>query len=132
MPVTGLLTVETLINHKIERLRYVSAAGLLAGGLIIKGEAQKRVPREYSFLFNSAFSRRVPGPKKTVIVVAIGFNKAYAAYVHENIKEKLRGKKRPSGLGTYWSPGGSKYLEKGAKASVPKVLAAVKAYARKA
>jgi len=48
--------------------------------------------------------------------VVVGFTSRYAIYVHENMEPKLKGEKRPSGLGVYWGPSGQpKFLEQPAR-----------------
>jgi hypothetical protein len=84
-------------------------AGLWAAGLIVEGEAKKRVPVEYGKLRASGYTNRVPGIDKEKIFV--GFSAHYAFYVHENLEAKWKGKKRKSGIGVYWGPKGQpRYL----------------------
>lgn len=81
---------------------------LLYLGLMVESRAKGKTPVEYGFLRASAFTER----DAEGFNVRVGFSAAYAPYVHEATDEKLRGMPRPSGLGTYWSPGESKFLEK--------------------
>ena len=46
------------------------------------------------------------------LAAEMGYNSEYAAFVHEKVEEKLRGQKRPSGLGVYWGKGESQFLLK--------------------
>lgn len=81
-------------------------AGAYAAGLMIQGEAQDRTPVEYGNLQGSAYTQRIPKGAQ------VGFTSEYALFVHENMEMKLEGLPRPSGLGTYWNPGGPKFLER--------------------
>src|SRR5690348_14009684 len=57
----------------------------------------------------------------------VGYEAAYAIFVHEDIKEKLRGLPRPSGIGVYWGPHGqSKYLETPARRYASKYVQIIK------
>lgn len=49
--------------------------------------------------------------------VTVGYNAAYAIWVHENLEMKHSGEPRPSGLGVYWGPSltGPKFLENPAR-----------------
>ena len=79
--------------------------GLLTGGLIVQRDAQKHVPVEYGVLRQSAFTRKARNDK-AIKAVEVGFTAAYAAFVHENLEMKLKGRPRPSGKGVYWGPQG--------------------------
>lgn len=103
-------------------------AGLLAGGLVIQGESQRRVPVEYGNLRGSAYTRRAMDDPRAV---EVGYTAAYAIFVHENMEQKLKGEPRPSGLGEYWGPSGEpKYLENSAREKADDVVKIVTAYAR--
>lgn len=80
----------------------------LRGGQAIEGEAKRRAPSEYGNLRASGYT------KKTSSGAEVGFSANYALPVHENIEEKWRGRPRASGLGSYWNPGRSKFLESAA------------------
>lgn len=98
-----------------------------AGGLVIQGEAQRRVPREYGDLFGSAFTRYAPDEPMTV---EVGFGNAYALWVHENRKVNA-GKPRPSGLGVFWGPSGEPgYLANAVSAKMQDVVRVVASYAQ--
>lgn len=53
--------------------------------------------------------------EKANVSCIVGYTAKYAIYVHENMEMKLKGQPRPSGLGTYWNPGGPKFLERPAR-----------------
>lgn len=116
------------LNVEINRIRGRTVAGLLAGGLKIQRESQRRVPVEYGDLKRSAYTRKMPENDQAV---EVGYSAAYAIYVHENLEMKLRGEPRPSGLGEYWGPNGqSKFLETAAIDLSDEVVRLVAAYAR--
>lgn len=101
--------------------------GLLAAGLLVQRRAQKDTPREHGILVGSAFTR--PG-KDNPNVVEVGYGALYARAVHEKTAEKLRGKPRPSGLGTYWNPGHSKFLERAYNESLKEIVSIIRKFAR--
>ena len=103
--VKGLDKVLKNLNSRIDAIPEKSMKGLLTGGLIVQRDAQKHVPVEYGVLRQSAFTRRARNDK-TVKAVEVGFTAAYAAFVHENLEQTLKGKPRPSGKGVYWGPQG--------------------------
>lgn len=107
-PLKGINDVLKNLNSEIEGIEKRTPAGLLAAGLHLLSKSQPLVPVEYEKLKASGYAQYADQKKMTV---NIGYSAAYAIYVHENTEEKLRGIKRPSGLGTYWNPGGSKFLE---------------------
>jgi len=84
-----------------------AAGALQTAGLLVQRRAMKYTPVEYGFLRGSAFTRKAQDGS---LAVEVGFGAAYARFVHENRRMKLRGKRRPSGLGTYWNPGRSQFL----------------------
>jgi hypothetical protein len=97
------------INREISVIKNRGVAGLLEGALLIQRRAQAKLPREYSNLHASAYTRKAEGDPDAV---ETGFNAPYALYVHENMEQKLKGEPRPSGLGGYWGPHGEpKFLE---------------------
>lgn len=58
--------------------------------------------------------------------VIVGFEAAYALYVHENKEQRLKGQPRPSGIGVYWGPKGQpKFLEEPARTKAPQMRAAI-------
>lgn len=102
--VKGLdLTLKNL-NKKILAVKNVTVDGLLAGGLVVQGDAQKHVPVEHGVLRQSGYTRKVRGGASPI--VEVGFTAEYAPWVHENLEMKLAGKPRPSGKGVYWGPQG--------------------------
>jgi hypothetical protein len=128
MTVTGLSEVLKNLNREIKEIEGKTMAGLLAGGLVIQGEAQRRVPVEYGNLRGSAYTRKA---QDGGLAVEVGFTAAYALFVHENLEQKLQGIPRPSGLGDYWGPAGEpKFLERAAADKSSQVVEMVRAYAK--
>lgn len=112
------------LNAALSRLAPVvseeAQAGLFAGGLIIQRESQKNTPVEYNVLRASAFTNKKPKG------VEVGYGAEYAIYVHENMEQTLKGEPRESGLGTYWNPGGPKFLEKAVNENAGEVFEQVR------
>lgn len=125
--VDGLEKTVRELNRQISGVRDRSRAGLRAGGLLIQREAQKRVPVEYGDLKRSAFTRAVPDDAD---VIEVGFDAAYALYVHEATVVH-RGEPRPSGLGVFWGPDGEpQYLTNAVTARMDDVVRVVASYAK--
>lgn len=97
-----------------------------AAALVIQGKGQDNVPVEYGNLRGSAYTQRIVKGAET------GYSAEYALYVHENMEQKLKGEPRPSGLGTYWSPGGPKYLERAVNDNADEIQRIFEAYIAKA
>lgn len=93
-----------------------------AGALAVQGKAQDNVPVEYGDLHDSAYTQKITLGAET------GFTSKYALFVHENMEQKLRGEPRPSGLGTYWNPGGPKFLERAVNENADEIISLVEAY----
>jgi len=126
--VEGIAETLAALNSAIAEIENKTMAGLLAGGLTIQGEAQKKVPVEYGNLRGSAYTRKAQDGS---LAVEVGFTAEYAWYVHENMEQKLKGQPRPSGLGVYWGPaGGPKYLDRAVTETSARVLDLVAKYAR--
>lgn len=124
----GLAAVLKNLNREIGDIEGKTTAGLIAGGLMIQGEAQRRVPREYGNLVGSAYTRKA---QVDAIAVEVGFTAEYAVWVHENREAKLKGEPRPSGLGVYWGPSGEPgFLANAVRAKAKAVVDMVRAYAR--
>lgn len=114
------------LNAEIRALERRSQSGLLAGALVVQGRAQRKVPVEYGNLRASAYARRMP---ENPNAVEVGFSAAYALYVHENLEPKLRGQKRPSGLGVYWGPAGEpQFLTKALRESHKEIVELVRSH----
>lgn len=98
------------MNNEIVKIVDRTMGGMLAGGLVVQREAQKRVPVEYGALKQSAFTRKARGGMN--MAVEVGFTAAYALWVHENLAMAWKGRPRRSGKGVYWGPQGeAKFLE---------------------
>lgn len=97
--------------------------GLIKGGARIQASSMKKTPVEYGFLRASAFSRKALDGS---VAVEVGYHQAYARFVHDNTKMKLRGKKRKSGIGTYWNPGEAQFLLKAYKEQLKAVISDVR------
>ena len=126
--VEGLDTVMRNLNAEIGGIKDRSMAGLLAAGLTVQGESQKRVPVEYGNMRAGAYTQKAQDDEN---YVEVGYQAAYAPFVHENMEMKLKGQPRPSGLGTYWNPGGPKFLESAVRDLTKKIVDTVAAYARR-
>lgn len=124
--VKGLNKVLSNLQKEINGIKSRSKAGLLAAGLIVQGEAQKRVPREYGNLAASADTQAV-GNGLTVKII---FSAGYALWLHENMERKLAGQPRPSGLGVYWNPGEPRYLANALTFKAPDVVRTIADYAK--
>jgi len=126
--VRGMDTVKRNLNREIGAIKKRLAGGLFAGGLIIEGESKRRVPVELGNLRASGYTQRKSADGLTV---EVGYEAAYAPFVHENLEMKLAGQPRPSGLGRYWGPQGeAKFLENAANEKADDVVAAVARHAK--
>lgn len=119
MALTGMNEVLANLNRQIKGVSGRSERGLLLAGNYLLSKSQPQVPVEYGPLKASGFARKHPTKKMSV---QVGYRQAYALWVHENTEEKLRGQPRPSGLGTYWNPGNSKYLERPLREESPTMV----------
>ena len=143
------------LNRQLRKLAKESPRAVeraaFAGGLKIQGYAQDNVPVERGNLRASAYTQRSSGglvrgsasgldPSKNFpdpaatppLTVEVGFSAKYAIYVHENMEQTLKGEPRPSGLGTYWNPGGPKFLERAVNENGDEIVDIVEAYLEKA
>lgn len=125
--VEGLDEILGNLNRQIEGVKDRTVGGLLAAGLIIQGDAQKNVPVEYGNLRGSGYTRKAQHDPNAV---EVGFTSAYAVYVHENLEQKWKGEERRSGLGTYWNPGGPKYLERAIRENRSRILEVIRSHAK--
>lgn len=125
----GLDQVMTRLNEEVSTIKGRTLDGLMAGGLIVQGEAQRRVPVEHGTLRASAYTRKSP---RYSLAIEVGFSAAYAVFVHENMEAKWRGKPRRSGLGVYWGPAGEpRYLANAVTAKHAEVVSVVASRAKK-
>lgn len=120
--VEGLEDVLANLNREIDGIKGRTVAGLLAAGLLVEGESNRRVPVEYGNLRGSSYARRAQDDPRAV---EVGYTANYAVFVHENLEQKLAGEPRPSGLGTYWNPGGPKFLERALNENRDSILAII-------
>lgn len=146
----GVAAVTANLNREISALKVRSSAGTLALAFVVLGRSNSRVPREDSVLFNSGYARKA---QHNPMAAEVGYTAGYAAYVHESIEMKLKGKPRPykgtggakarqrraqsgkynrrGGKGNYWDPGGEpKFLEKAVGESVKDGASIVASYAK--
>lgn len=117
--VEGLNKVVLELNRAIEQIANRSEAGLYEGAMLIKAAAMKKTPVDTGNLRKSAYIDRVSRigagqSSKFMPVVFIGYSAVYALYVHENVEQRWKGRKRISGTkkGHYWDSGEPKFLEK--------------------
>lgn len=125
--IEGFDDVVRNLNAEVRRIKGASIEGLLAGGLIVQAHSQRNVPVEYGNLRASAYTRKHPTSAGTV---EVGYTAAYAVFVHENMEQTLKGEPRPSGLGTYWNPGGPKFLERALDENRAAILEQIRRRAR--
>lgn len=120
----GLDVVLKNLNMKVEKLGGATLDGLLAGGVVVQGTAMRYVPVEFGKLRESAYTRRAQEMEtRGKVMVEVGFSIYYAPYVHENLEMRLKGQKRPSGLGVYWGPRGrSRFLAEAVEEKTEKVV----------
>lgn len=114
------------MNRQLAKLSQTSPRaverGAFAGGLLIQRQSQNNTPVEYGNLKASHYTQRIP------LGAEVGATSAYALFVHENMEQTLMGEPRPSGLGTYWNPGGSKFLERAVNENTDEVVSLIEAY----
>lgn len=114
------------LNRQLKRIAreapQVVARAAYAGGLVIEGRAKTNTPVEYGNLRASGYTQKTPKGAE------VGFTSAYALFVHENMEQVLKGEPRPSGLGTYWNPGGPKFLERAVTEHADEVVDIVESY----
>lgn len=124
----GAAKIIANLNHQLTQTKGLTMSGLLAGGLIIQRNSQKRLPVEYGIMRASAYTRRDP---EQPLTVEIGYHAAYAAAVHEDTEMKLAGRPRRSGVGVYWGPKGeSQFLLKATRDETQNVLNTAGKYAQ--
>ncbi len=68
---------------KMNSLKNINPQGLVAAGLLIKGEAQRICPVDSANLINGAYSAPVVKESENVLSVEVGFQASYAPFVHE-------------------------------------------------
>jgi len=81
--VEGLETVMANLNRAVNDIEGGTLAGLLEAGHAIERSAKGRVPVDTGNLKNSGYTRKA-GPRS----VEVGFQAAYAVYVHENLEAR--------------------------------------------
>ena len=120
--VKGLEQVVSRLNAKVKEIEGKSMAGLYKAGLLVQRTSQKRTPRDTGNLRASAYTRKDPLGRR---LVEVGYTAKYAAAVHENLEQKLKGQPRAdfgttregvtfgggTGKGRYWDTGQPKFLE---------------------
>ena len=123
---------EILKNMKLQQvaLGLRVAAGLKVAGLFLQGASQKLVPVDTGNLKASAFTRSTGTGFATS--VGVGYTAAYALFVHELVKMRLKGQPRTT-KGSYWDPQGraqAKFLEEPARKLRPQLIAIVRKFAK--
>lgn len=125
--IVGLEATLGNMNREIGAIKTRTIGGLMAGGLIVEAESNRNVPVEHGNLHGSSYTQKAPAGG---LSVEVGYEATYAPFVHENLEQKLKGRPRPSGLGTFWNPGGPKFLENAATNKSDDVVAAVASRAK--
>lgn len=129
--VEGMKYALEKLDAEVQSIQGATQAAFWEGGLLIINQSLKLTPVDTSNLRGSAYIRNaetslrpapsntgvdgsIPGDALPAIGVEIGYHANYAAYVHENVEQKLQGEKRTSGTGKgeYWGTGEPKFLEK--------------------
>lgn len=123
------------------RLGVVSGQALKLAGLRLQRESQQLVPVDTGNLKASAYTRSAGVGFKTVVTV--GYEAAYALFVHEAVGMVLKGQPRPGGTvksgkrkgqpkrGKYWDPqdrAQAKFLEQPARTLRKELLAIIRAH----
>jgi hypothetical protein len=124
--VEGLDALNRRLASLPAELQAAGARGAFAAGLMVQGKSQENTPVEYGVLRASAYTQR------TANGAEVGHSAEYAIYVHENMEQKLKGEPRPSGLGTYWNPGGPKFLERAVNENLSEISDLVEGYIEQA
>lgn len=118
------------LNRELKALAKEAPAAVrrasFAGGLVVQRASQQNTPVEYGNLKGSAYTQKTP------LGAEVGYTSSYALFVHENMEQTLKGDPRPSGLGTYWNPGGPKFLERAVEEKAEEVRDIVEAYLQEA
>jgi len=83
------------LSGEARRIKGRTKSGLIAGSLMLQGEAQKLTPVDTGNLRGSAFPsiQEMSGAveeTKNRVSITIGFNAEYAAAVHENLEIRFR------------------------------------------
>lgn len=111
---TSLRNLQKSIDRADKKLAKKFEEAVTLGALFLLGKSQEIVPVEYGLLRASGGVRREGNGWNSVAYVY--YTADYAVYVHENVRMKLKGQRRPSKIGLYWDasigPGSSKFLEK--------------------
>lgn len=123
--VRGVEELNRALRELAGDVAQAAETGAYAGGLVIEGKAKENTPVEYGNLQGSGYTKRIPKGAQ------VGFTSEYALFVHENMEQKLKGLPRPSGLGTYWNPGGPKFLERAVNENIAEVVDIMTAYIRR-
>jgi len=124
--IDGIENVTENINAALMGIKRRSAAGLILAAKLVLNDADSGtsplVPEDLGFLRQSGFQTAHTKPNGDPYVV-LGYNKNYAAAVHEMMQS-------PSGKPINWSrPGsGPKFLQASLRRNTQKILEIVRAY----
>lgn len=105
--VKGLDQTMSRLNALIADIKDRTPEGLLDAGLQVEGVARERAPVLTGNLRNSGYTRQA-----TPLTVAVGFNAAYAVFVHENLE-------------AYHPVGQAKFLESALSDNIDRIVAIV-------
>jgi hypothetical protein len=100
-------------------------AAIIRCTLKVKADAIRMTPSDSANLRGSAFSK--VEPIDGVLTGTVGYTAVYAGAVHEAKAQKLKGKKRASGRGTYWNNGEPEFLKKAMEKNANYIKAQIKA-----
>ena len=98
------------ITELLQKRRRRIEAAMGAIVLKVKADAVRLAPSDNADLRGSAWANTENTLGNTI--GKVGFSKKYALFVHENLEQKGKGRKRSSGRGTTWNNGEPQFLFK--------------------
>lgn len=122
------------LNKELERIKKGTTTGLTKAAHHVMKESIKKVPVATGFLKNSSYVRS-PSVSKNRAVVELGYQAAYALYVHENPRSGKTMGFSPSGIryppGKWATVGEYKFLEKPFRSERSRIIDIIVRNARK-
>jgi len=115
-----------MLEKALKGVRVSELKALEESAMAIQAESMQRTPIEFGSLRRSAFTDS--GWTRSGAQAVAGYTAKYAAWVHEMVKESLRGIKRTGkkAIGRYWDGGRSKFLESAGDDLKPQILRFIK------